>query len=70
MNRTSVDLVALEAIAGTEAPDLPLDSPLLLFEPGELELSIREGLEILGNECAHGAPALSGTDTGRTVDVV
>lgn len=41
-NRTCVQLLAIHAVAGTEAVDLPLDPPLLSFEPRKLNIALRE----------------------------
>jgi hypothetical protein len=62
MNRTAVDLVAVEAISRAEAIDLPLDLMLLGLEPVELGVPIRERAQVLGDESADRAAVLRGAD--------
>src|SRR3954451_15735227 len=69
-NRTAVDLVAVETVAGAEADDLILHLSLLGLEAGELAVLLGERLQVLGNEPADRAPALGSADPRLAVDVV
>src|SRR6266516_4527722 len=69
-NRTVVELVAVEAVAGAEAADLALALLLLSLEPGELCLASGQRAQVLGDERADRGAALGGADPRVAVDVV
>lgn len=65
-----MQLLAVEAVAGAETLDLPLDAVLLGLQPRELGLPFGERTQVVGHQRAHRATAFGCTDTGRSVDVV
>lgn len=69
-NRTFVDLVSAEAIAGAEGPDLLLHLSLPGGEPIELDLPLRQPAQVLADQGADRTAALGGPDPGVSVDLV
>lgn len=69
-DRTLVEFVAVEPIAGAEMIDRVLDLPLLSFEPDELSLSLGGGTQVRGNERTDRAAVLGGPGARGAVDVV
>src|SRR5438876_12290366 len=69
-NRTRVELLAAEAVAGTEARHLGLDVALLGLEAGEFALALRERAQVVANKGAERGPALGGADPRGAVDVI
>jgi hypothetical protein len=65
-----VQLLAIEAIPGSESLDLTLHASLLGLELRELGIALGERAQILGYERAHGAALLGRSDPRGPVDVV
>src|SRR5512132_1798130 len=70
MNRTVVELFAVEAVARAEALDLTLDLLLLGLEPGELCLVPGQRAQVLADERADRGAALGRADPRVAIDVV
>src|ERR1051326_8136563 len=69
-NRTPVQLVAGEEVAGPEALAFAEHVVLLCLEPGELRLALSQRAQVIGDESADGAAAFGGTHPGDPVDLV
>src|ERR671937_347124 len=69
-NRTRVELVAAETVAGAEAVDLGLHVSLLGFEACELVSALGQRAQVVSDKRAEGAAALGGPDPCGTVDIV
>ena len=69
-NRTLVQFIASQAIAGSEAVDRLLHGALLRLEPGELPVTLAQRTKITGDERADGAALFGRPHTSRTVDII
>ena len=69
-NRTAVQLVAAQPVAGAEPVDFAQDFALLRLEASELRLSPGERAKVGGDEGAERAAAFRCANPGYSVDVV
>jgi len=70
MNRTVVELIALEPVTGAEVLDIALDLLLLSLEERERDRPFGEGAQELANQRAYRGAALGGANPRIAVDVI
>jgi len=63
-------ILAIEAVAGAEALDLPHDGLLLSVQPRELAAPLRECASVLGSEVTDQVATFDGTQLRGAMDVV
>lgn len=69
-NRTPVNLVAIQAVAGAEAADFGEHLVLLGLQASELHILVAQGTQVTRDETADGAAGLRRPNPRRPVDIV